>query len=167
MQRVSSSRNLGRWSSAEAVLGLCMAVKDRAVSIEVFLSACCASASFSAVFCFHNSKILGCSPVISIWNTVDLERSRFFWVMIRLKPYCATSESWQKYLLVLLKCHCELEKKKEVFLLTVFSNERTDNSDIVRSSVMFLKKSRSENIPYRYLFNGSIFSTKMMWFYFL
>lgn len=138
------------------------------MSIAVFLSACCASASFSAAFCFCNSKILGRSPVISIWSTIDLERSRFFWVMIRLKPYCATLEYWQKYLLVLLKCRCELEKKKkEVFLLIVFSNERTDNSDIVRSSVMFLKKSRSENILCRYLFNGSIFSTKMMCFYFL
>lgn len=134
------------------------------MSIAAFLSACSASASFSAVFCFHGSKILQCSQVISIWITVDLEISSISWVMIRLKLYCATLEYWQKCLLVLLMCHCELKKN---FLLMVFSNERTDNSDTVRSSVMFLKKSSSENILCSYLLNGSIFSTKMMCSHFL
>lgn len=48
--------------------------------------------------------------LLFLFKTLDLEISSILWAMIRVKPYRAVLESWQKYLLVLLMSHSEQKK---------------------------------------------------------
>lgn len=151
-KRVSSSRNLSRWSSAEAGMGLCMAVRAEQRGVHC-----------SIPFCLLCIGLIQCSTLL-LWHQnltmqagdIHLEyhwslNKQYFLGYDNAGTLLCNLGVLAKMSVGAFKVPLWTEKKN---LLMVFSKQRTGNSDRVGSSVMFWKKSRSENILCRYLLNA-------------